>query len=53
MSLHRIQEACVVVSLAPGRYVAQFSFETPPGDTYSYTWVFERTTDGVIPEMRN
>jgi len=42
-----------VAELAPGRYVAQFSFETPPGDTYSYTWVFERTADGVIPEVRN
>lgn len=49
-----LQEVCTnVSSLAPGRYVAQFSFETPPGDTYSYTWVFERTADGVIPEVRN
>jgi hypothetical protein len=42
-----------VSSLAPGRYVAQFSFETPLGETYSYTWVFERTADGVIPEVTN
>lgn len=40
-----------VSSLAPGRYVAQFSFETPSDETYSYTWVFERTADGVIPEV--
>ena len=48
------QNICAnVETLAPGRYVAQFSFETPSDETYSYTWVFERTAHGIIPEVTN
>lgn len=47
-------EHCVSLALfSPGRYVAQFSFELSDSETVAYTWVVERTVDGVIPEVTN